>query len=193
MENENTVQKINALAKMNWHDERVMTTAQLAEFYETSLSCIKMNFHRNRERFIEGKHFFKIAGDELKGFLGNLVSDGYLADKHAPSLYLWTKRGAASHAKMISTSRAWEVFELLEDTYFTNLVTDSYLSCDEDTAIVTKSAVPCDNDASIEDNSSPAKFSPQEKLDALLKCAAATDNPKLRDSIIRKAVKFILS
>lgn len=186
MENENTIQKINALAKMDWREERVMTTAQLAEFYETSLSCIKMNFHRNRERFVEGKHFFKIAGDELKGFLGNLVTDGYLVDKHAPSLYLWTKRGAARHAKMISTSRAWEVFELLEDTYFVNLVTDGYIDCDEDTAPVTEMGAPCDE-------VSPAKFSPQEKLDALLKCAAATDNPKLRDSIVRKAVKFILS
>lgn len=137
MENENTIQKINALAKMDWHEERVMTTAQLAEFYETSLSCIKMNFHRNREHFIEGKHFFKIAGDELKGFLGNLVTDGYI-------------------------------------------------DCDEDAAPVTEMGAPCDE-------VSPAKFSPQEKLDALLKCAAATDNPKLRDSIVRKAVKFILS
>lgn len=176
MENENTVQKINALAKMDWHEERVLTTAQLAEFYETSVSCIKMNFHRNRDRFIEGKHFFKIIGDELKAFLGNSVTDGYLVDKHAPSLYLWTKRGAARHAKMISTSRAWEVFEALEDNYFNNLVTVGYQDCDEVCNTVT-----------------PEKFSPKEKVDALLKCAAATDNPKLRDSIIRKTIKFILS
>ena len=178
MENENTVQKINALAKMDWHEECVLTTAQLAEFYETSVSCIKMNFHRNRDRFIEGKHFFKIIGDELKHFLGNLVTDGYLVDKHAPSLYLWTKRGAARHAKMISTSRAWEVFELLEDAYF-----DRITACDK----------VCDEVVLQGTNRHSQKFSPQEKLDGLLKCAAATDNPKLRDSIIRKAVKFILS
>ncbi len=41
-----------------------------------------------------------------------------VASKFAPHLYLWTKRGAARHAKMLSTDRAWEVFEQLEDTYF---------------------------------------------------------------------------
>lgn len=33
-------------------------------------------------------------------------------------LYLWTKRGAARHAKMLNTDRAWDVFELLEAAYF---------------------------------------------------------------------------
>ncbi|EOL0007810.1 P22AR C-terminal domain-containing protein, partial [Escherichia coli] len=34
------------------------------------------------------------------------------------SLILWTERGAARHAKMLETDRAWEVFEKLEDCYF---------------------------------------------------------------------------
>lgn len=50
-----------------------------------------------------------------------------------------------------------------------------------------------DEEVTSGDDLSPAKFSPQETFDGLLKCAAATDNPKLRDSIVRKAVKFILS
>ncbi|HIB5071822.1 TPA: P22AR C-terminal domain-containing protein, partial [Escherichia coli] len=33
-------------------------------------------------------------------------------------LILWTERGAARHAKMLETDRAWEVFEKLEDCYF---------------------------------------------------------------------------
>ncbi|EDE8442018.1 phage antirepressor Ant, partial [Salmonella enterica subsp. enterica serovar Pomona] len=31
---------------------------------------------------------------------------------------LWTERGAARHAKMLETDQAWEVFEKLEDCYF---------------------------------------------------------------------------
>ena len=35
------------------------------------------------------------------------------------SLILWTERGAARHAKMLDTDQAWDVFEKLEDCYFT--------------------------------------------------------------------------
>lgn len=34
------------------------------------------------------------------------------------SLILWTERGAARHAKMLETDQAWDVFEKLEDCYF---------------------------------------------------------------------------
>ncbi len=33
-------------------------------------------------------------------------------------LFLWTGRGAARHAKVLETEKAWEVFEKLEDCYF---------------------------------------------------------------------------
>ncbi|EPW0481128.1 ORF6N domain-containing protein, partial [Escherichia coli] len=35
---------------------------------------------------------------------------------------LWTERGAARHAKMLETDRAWEVFEKLEDCYFSQKI-----------------------------------------------------------------------
>ncbi|MBR1645175.1 MAG: hypothetical protein IJ774_05470 [Selenomonadaceae bacterium] len=38
----------------------------------------------------------------------------------------------------------------------------------------------------------PQKLSPQEKLNALFKCAELADNPKLHDSIIRRIVRFVL-
>ncbi|EOV7311415.1 Rha family transcriptional regulator [Escherichia coli] len=38
--------------------------------------------------------------------------------KNARSLILWTERGAARHAKMLETDQAWDVFERLEDCYF---------------------------------------------------------------------------
>lgn len=33
-------------------------------------------------------------------------------------LMLWTERGAARHAKMLETDQAWDVFDKLEDYYF---------------------------------------------------------------------------
>lgn len=37
---------------------------------------------------------------------------------NARAITLWTQRGAARHAKMLETDQAWDVFEKLEDFYF---------------------------------------------------------------------------
>lgn len=95
----------------------VITTDLLAELYGTNTVRIRQNHKRNVERFICGKHFFKLEGAELHG-LKNRVSSSYSVGKQAKSLILWTERGAARHAKMLETDQAWEVFEKLEDYYF---------------------------------------------------------------------------
>ena len=78
---------------------------------------ISDNFKRNESRFVEGKHYFKLEGDALKQFKNCSAFSG-LVGLRAPALYLWTARGATRHAKMLSTDKAWEVFEELEDNYF---------------------------------------------------------------------------
>lgn len=98
----------------------VITTAMLADFYGTDTDNIKQNYSRNKDRFVEGKHFFKIIGEELKKFVGDLKSltNFPAISNKTRSLILWTERGAARHAKMLDTDQAWEVFEQLEDCYF---------------------------------------------------------------------------
>lgn len=44
----------------------VVTTELLAQLYGTEPLNIQVNFTRNKDRFIEGKHFFKTTGDDLK-------------------------------------------------------------------------------------------------------------------------------
>ena len=48
--------------------QRVLTSAQIADCYDTTVDCIKQNFHANRDRFVEGKHYIVLTGGELKAF-----------------------------------------------------------------------------------------------------------------------------
>lgn len=95
----------------------VVTTAQLAEFYGTESVNIQMNYSRNNERFEEGKHFFRVEGEDLRD-LKKLLTNSELVSPNARSLILWTEKGAARHAKILDTDQAWNVFEQLEDSYF---------------------------------------------------------------------------
>jgi hypothetical protein len=102
---------------INFKSIPVVTSEMLADFYQSDTDNIKQNFSRNAERFIEGKHYFKLEGLELKAFK-NMVTDSHYVPKRAARLMLWTERGAARHAKMLDTDQAWEVFEQLEDCCF---------------------------------------------------------------------------
>ncbi|WP_119312667.1 ORF6N domain-containing protein [Morganella morganii] len=100
-----------------YRDQKVITTESLAVGYGAEVKNIQNNFIRNDGRFVEGKHYFIVQGDELKE-LKNLPSLRGLVDKRTPKLTLWTERGASRHAKMLETDQAWDYFELLEETYF---------------------------------------------------------------------------
>lgn len=96
---------------------RIVTTEQMAAGYGTDVTNIKMNYSRNADRFVEGKHFFKVTGKELANLR---VSFSYLQiSTKTRSLMLWTERGAANHAKMLETDQAWGYHEDLVEFYFT--------------------------------------------------------------------------
>lgn len=99
------------------NNQRLLTTEQLAEFYEASETQIKTNFNRNKEKFIEGKHYVLLKGEELKEFK-NSVTNCNLVGKNANTLILYTKQGASRHSKMLGTDRAWDMFDELEENYF---------------------------------------------------------------------------
>uniref|UniRef100_UPI00402AC029 ORF6N domain-containing protein n=1 Tax=[Lactobacillus] rogosae TaxID=706562 RepID=UPI00402AC029 len=96
---------------------RVLTSKQLAEAYKTTTDTIKTNFNANKHRFVEGKHYIVLVGDELKAFKKQ-VRNPYLVANRASHLYLWTEKGALLHAKSLSTDKAWQVYDYLVDFYF---------------------------------------------------------------------------
>ncbi|MCZ9032148.1 ORF6N domain-containing protein [Escherichia albertii] len=96
----------------------VITTELLAQLYGTEPVRIRQNHHENKVRFVEGKHFFKVVGNDLKELRVALNYSQNSVSPKTRSLILWTERGAARHAKMLETDQAWDVFEKLEDCYF---------------------------------------------------------------------------
>jgi len=107
-------------AIIEYNSVPVMLTEQLADFYGTDSVRIRQNHDRNNERFVEGKHFFKITGQELKDFASSLkiLANYPEISSKTRSLILWTEKGASRHAKILDTDQAWNVFEQLEDCYF---------------------------------------------------------------------------
>ncbi|MDM2789461.1 ORF6N domain-containing protein [Citrobacter sp. Cpo113] len=111
--------QINAenLSPITHNQIPVVTTELLAQLYGTERQRITNNFNRNKERFVEGKHYFMAKGEAL-GNLKNSLRGFQAVAPNVRKLILWTERGAARHAKMLETDQAWEVFEKLEDCYF---------------------------------------------------------------------------
>jgi hypothetical protein len=119
MQNTNTAVTPDNLPAITHAGRPVVTTALLAKLYGTEDAYITKNLSRNRDRFIDGKHYFKLEGAELKA-LKDYTSQRHVVEipKNTRQIILWTERGAARHAKMLDTEQAWEVFERLEDSYF---------------------------------------------------------------------------
>lgn len=129
MANITTTPSVETLSLVAHNQVPVVTTELLAQLYGADIKNVQNNFARNASRFVEGKHFFKLTGEQLKEFRLQVASN-YSQDLQPSlrwsqispktrSLILWTERGAARHAKMLDTDQAWEVFEKLEDCYFT--------------------------------------------------------------------------
>lgn len=111
----NDIQNTNVFTPIEWKGEVVITTAQLAEAYGTTAKNITKNFQRNKDRFEEGKHFFVLQGEDLKEYKNKAPERGAV---NSNMMYLWTRRGASRHCKILGTDKAWEQFDYLEDNYF---------------------------------------------------------------------------
>lgn len=121
---------MSKLMPIELKNQRIILTENLAEQYGTEIVRIQQNYLRNKERFVEGKHFYKLQGEELKQFKTDYLKDSSLKIN---SLMLWTEKGAARHAKILDTDEAWEVFEELEETYFR--IKENKPTCIEDILI----------------------------------------------------------
>ena len=108
-----------SLPRLAYKGVPVVTTETLARAYEVEAKQIRQNFSNNKARFAEGKHFYSLSGNELREFKHRVENfDAVKIAQNVNALTLWTERGAARHAKMLNSDKAWDMFELLEETFF---------------------------------------------------------------------------
>lgn len=95
---------------------KVLTTKQIAEAYGVTKEKIIYNFNYNKDKYILGKHYIEVFGEELRRL--KRTCEIQSSFKYAKSLYLWTEKGALLHAKSLNTDKAWQVYDYLVDFYF---------------------------------------------------------------------------
>ena len=107
---------MTAVTAINHNNQRVLTTQQLAESYGTTMQVITNNFNRNKERYQIGIHYFTVEDEEKRRLFCENQFD--FSNKDHSKFYLWTEKGCFFHAKSLGTDKAWQVYEVLVDTYF---------------------------------------------------------------------------
>jgi hypothetical protein len=128
---------MNEIKKVEFKDELILTTGQLAVFYGVNPQRIKQNFANNKNKFVEGTHYFELSGEELKQFKSQVENIDLPINKFASHLILWTKRGASRHSKMLGTDQAWDMYDELEENYF-SVTNQRPLSLPEQISLVAK-------------------------------------------------------
>lgn len=108
--------EVQNIVPVEWNNQRVLLSVQLAEAYNCSVEQIKKNFSNNKNHYKEGLHYFKIAGELLEELRVNNLH--LQISPMTRTLYLWTEQGAVRHCKSINTKEAWEMFDKLEENYF---------------------------------------------------------------------------
>jgi len=107
---------VKLLDVIEHREQRVLSTVQLADAFDTNNKIITRNFQRNKDHYEEGKHYFSLSGDALKKFKTERQNDVSL--KYVSVYYMWTEKGAWLHAKSLNSDRAWEAYQSLIDSYY---------------------------------------------------------------------------
>ena len=109
---------IQNLVPVDFANQRVLLTAQVADVFNCPPKRINDNFTRSKEYFDDTVHYFKLTGLALRQFKSYAEKIGVAVAPSAMHLYLWTYQGCVRHCKMINTPEAWAMFDALEKHYF---------------------------------------------------------------------------
>lgn len=90
---------------MEYNGINVITTKQLATFFNTNVTRIYTIFNRYNEKFEEGKDYFLLSKKDIEEWSKSVHLPGL---KHTSLLYLWTDQGAFKIAQSFKGLKAWQ-------------------------------------------------------------------------------------
>ena len=97
---------------VEYDGQRVITLALIDKLHRRPEGTAKRNFSDNRDRFVEGKHFYLIDSSKKNEFRT------FGIDVPPRGLTVLTERGYSMLVKSFTDDFAWEVQEQLVDGYF---------------------------------------------------------------------------
>lgn len=97
----------------SYNGQRVVTLKDIDTVHERPDGTAKRNFNANKQRFIEGKHYFVVGSDEIRTSGLFPISDNDHTQKA-----LITEQGYLKLVKSFNDDLAWEVQDQLVDSYF---------------------------------------------------------------------------
>lgn len=101
------------LIPLDIEGERVVTLAMIDEVHQRPDGTAGRNFRENRERFIEGKHYFELSADEIRR-----RKMWEISSKARGDIILLTERGYLMLVKSFTDDLAWQVQDALVENYF---------------------------------------------------------------------------
>jgi ORF6N domain-containing protein len=101
------------IAKLAYKEMPVVTFEQIAAVHGVSVKTVESSFARNKARFREDKHFYRLDAAEANQLL---FREGVRAS--ANGITLFTEAGYLLLAKPMRDDTAWEVQEKMIEAYF---------------------------------------------------------------------------
>lgn len=93
--------------------QRVVTLAMVDQVHQRPEGTARKRLNDNRERFIEGKHLYKICASEFRTRFPGVISERATED-----VTLLTQRGYLLLVKSFTDDLSWQVQDMLVDGYF---------------------------------------------------------------------------
>lgn len=102
-----------ALRPIELNGERVVTLAMIDKVHGRPDGTARRNFNANKERLVLDKHYARMSADEFRSRFPGQVSGRATED-----VTLMTERGYLKLVKSFNDDLAWDVQDMLVDSYF---------------------------------------------------------------------------
>jgi len=114
MSNEITIGN-ETINRIEWKNQLVITTAEIAKYHELDVRIINQKFRRNKENFILDKDYFIVTRDISESH--RVIQDLFVVNNQT-AVYLFTESGYLRFVKTINDEKAWKAYNVLIESYF---------------------------------------------------------------------------